>query len=117
MTLTIELPADVAERLTRDAAETGLSVAEHTVQLLREFHQPTAWGSTRSPAAPADGDLGHEGADATLPDAADVRTGAELVAYWQAHGLIGSDTGTEDSSAMSRRLRAEIENERRERRP
>ena len=81
MTLTLDLPADVAERLTRDAAALGLSVPDYARRLL----------GVRPPAP-------H-------------RTGAELVEYLIQHNLIGEhiDDDTEDSSVLARRLREQAQ--------
>ena len=62
MTLILELPAALEKELTAAAQEAGLSLAEYSLQLLAKH---------------------------ALPDAP-ITTGAELVAYWQRLGLIGS---------------------------
>lgn len=79
MTLTLEVPTEVAEKLERDAAASGTSVAEYALQLLGV--------RTKRP----------------------FRSPAELMDHWQAEGLIGSDTETEDSSVVARRLREQAE--------
>lgn len=105
MTLTLEVPTALTEKLARVAAAKGIPVAEYALELLDAVPEPT-------PPAPQFVSYPATNTDAD-PNPGDIRTGAELVAYWRGIGAIGSDAGTEDSSAVSRRLRAEIENERR----
>jgi hypothetical protein len=82
MTLTLELPEALEAELTAEAARQGLSLSEYALQLLRAAHRPAG-------AAP--------------------QTGAELVAYWQAAGLIGTRSDIADSQEYARKLRAEAE--------
>ena len=79
MSVTLELPADLAATLTDEAARRGLSLPDYAVQLLAQ----------RRPAS--------------------VRTGADLVAYWQAEGLIGTRPDIADSSSHSRTLREQAQ--------
>lgn len=81
MGLTLELPTDLAEALTDEAARLGLTLQEYAVQLL---------ASARPTAAP-------------------VRTGAELVAYWTGEGVIGQRPDITDSQAHARALREQAQ--------
>jgi hypothetical protein len=38
-----------------------------------------------------------------------MRTGAEIVAYWQAEGLIGTRTDSTDSPAIARQIREQAQ--------
>jgi len=81
MSITLELPEDLENALTTEAAHLGLSLAEYTLRLL----------STR-----------------ILPGSMPT-TGAELVAYWQREGVIGSRPDIPDSQAPARQLRHKAE--------
>jgi hypothetical protein len=49
-------------------------------------------------------------ADTAPPaDAAAVRTGADLVAYWRRHGLIGTRPDIDDPVAYARQLREQTQ--------
>ncbi len=84
MSQSIELPDDLAEVLTEEAARRGMSLPEYAVYLLM---------SARPPLPP-------------------VRNGAELVAYWESEGLIGSRPDIADSQVEARRLRGESQSPR-----
>ena len=73
----IELPDDLAEVLTEEAAHRGMSLPDYAVYLLMSATPPS------------------------IP----IRNGAELVAYWESEGLIGSRPDIADSEVESRRLR------------
>lgn len=79
MILTLEVPAEVAEKLERDAAASGTSVTDYALGLL--------------------------GVKPPRPH----RSPAEIMNRWLAEGLIGNDTDTEDSSVVARRLREQAE--------
>ena len=81
MSQSLELPDDLAAALAFEAARVGMSLPDYAVRLL---------ASTR-PAAPA------------------VHTGADLVAFWQSEGLIGSRSDIADSSTHARELRRQAE--------
>lgn len=76
MSQTIELPDDLADALTVEAERAGLSLPDYAARLLA------------TPQVPAG-----------------VTTGADLVAYWRAEGLIGDGTDVPDSPALARQLR------------
>lgn len=77
MPQTVELPDDLANALAAEASRLGLSLPDYAVRLLT---------SARPPAA-------------------SVRSGADLVAYRRAEGLVGSRPDITDSQVEARRLR------------
>ncbi|MGH7202058.1 MAG: hypothetical protein ACREJB_15750 [Planctomycetaceae bacterium] len=77
MSLTLDLPAELADALAAEAARLGLSLPDYAVRLLA----------------------------AARPLSEDVHSGAELVAYWQAAGVVGSRPDLTDSPAHARSLR------------
>ena len=81
MVLRLDLPTDLEEELIREADSLGLSVHDYILNLL----------AYRS------------GFDASP------KSGAELVAYWQQAGLVGTHPKIEDSQAYARKLRQEAE--------
>lgn len=81
MSITLELPADLENALTTEAAHLGLSLSQYTLRLL----------STR------------------LLPVSRPTTGAELVAYWQREGVIGTRPDIPDSQAHARQLRHRAE--------
>jgi hypothetical protein len=81
MGLTLELPDDLAASLSAEASALGITLPEYALQVLATVHaRPT-----------------------------DVKNGADLVAYWQASGVIGSRTDITDPAAYSRHLREQVE--------
>jgi hypothetical protein len=86
MSLTLEIPQDLERELSAEAAQLGLALSEYALQLL--YGRPTI---EKRP-----------------------RTGAELVAYWEEAGLVGSRSDIEDGQAHARRLRARAESRRRD---
>ena len=81
MPQTVELPDDLADALTHEASRLGLSLPDYAVRLLT----------------------------AARPTAASVRSGADLVAFWRAEGLVGSRPDLTDSQAEARRLREQAQ--------
>jgi hypothetical protein len=77
MSITFDLPQELESELATEATQMGLSLAEYVLRLL----------STRSLVRP-------------LPT-----TGAELVAYWQREGVIGTRPDITDSQAHARQRR------------
>jgi len=75
--LTLELPHNLATALTEEAAQRGLSLADYAIQLL----------SAGRPSDPA------------------IHTGADLMAYWQREGVVGTRTDIADSQVHARQLR------------
>lgn len=81
MPRTVELPDDLADALTDEASRLGLSLPDYAVRLLTSVR----------PAATA------------------VRSGADLVAFWRAEGLVGSRPEITDSQAHARQLREQAQ--------
>jgi hypothetical protein len=81
MSLTLELPQELESELATEATQLGMSLTEYVLRLL----------STRS-----------------LVDQTPI-TGAELVAYWQREGVIGTRPDIADSQAHARQLRHKAE--------
>ena len=81
MSLVLDLPPELETELAAEAARQGLSLSEHVLRLL-------AGARTTSPA---------------------LRTGAELLAYWQGEGLIGTRPEGGDSPAHARDLREQAQ--------
>jgi len=81
MSLTLELPEDLESALTTEATHLGLSLSEYTLRLLSTRILPVSMPTT----------------------------GAELVAYWQREGVIGTRPDITDSQAHARQLRHSAE--------
>jgi hypothetical protein len=81
MSLMLDLPQELERELATEATQLGLSLTEYVLRLL----------STRSLAG-------------QLPT-----TGAELVAYWQREGVIGTRPEITDSQAHARHIRHQAE--------
>ncbi len=81
MSLTLDLPQELESTLSSEAAQFGLSVSEYALRLL----------STRR----------------VVEDTP--KTGAELVAYWQNAGLIGTRSDIPDSQKHARKIRNKAE--------
>ena len=86
MTITLDLPGDLERMLEAEAARLGLPVAEYAVRILVES-RPSH-------------------------DHPEIATGAELVAYWEREGVVGSRPDITDPVAHARRIRAEAERRR-----
>jgi hypothetical protein len=84
MSLTLELPEDLAAALADEAARQGLSLPDYAVRLL---------ASARGTAVP-------------------LRNGADLVAFWNAEGVVGSRPDVQDSEAEARALREQAQRRR-----
>ena len=77
MPQTVELPDELADALTDEASRLGLSLPDYTVRLLSR----------------------------SRPFATSIRRGADLIAFWNAEGLVGIRPDLEDSEVEARRLR------------
>ena len=86
MSITLDLPQELECELATEATQLGLSLTEYVLRLL----------STRSLVS-------------QLPT-----TGAELVAYWQREGVIGTRPEITDSQAYARQIRHQAERRLRE---
>ncbi len=81
MSITLDLPQELESALATEATQMGLSLAEYVLRLL----------AMRSLVGPSP------------------TTGAELVAYWQREGVIGTRPDITDSQAHARQLRHKAE--------
>ncbi len=81
MSITLDLPEELASDLSIEAARLGLSLPEYILRLLS-----TSRAMESKP-----------------------ETGVELVAYWQAEGLIGTRPDIADSQTHARQIRDQAE--------
>ena len=81
MSITLDIPEALVSELTVEASRAGLPLTDYVVTLL---------GTGRIAAA--------------LP-----KTGAELVSYWEEHGIIGSRPDISDSLAHAQEVRRQAE--------
>ena len=81
MSITLDIPEELETELANEAQRLGLSLSDYALLLLS--NSPTL---TQTP-----------------------KTGAELVAYWNDHGLVGTRTDITDSQAHARLLREQAE--------
>jgi hypothetical protein len=81
MILTLDLPPKLVDQLATEAARLGLSLSDYVARLLsRDRIAGTV-----------------------------LKTGADLVAYWQEEGLVGTRAEITDSQACARELRRDGE--------
>jgi hypothetical protein len=85
VTITLNLPSELEEELSQEAARLGLPLTEYALRVL---------ASSRTPQSATDAPL----------------TGAELVEYWSREGVIGSRRDIEDPVAFARELRERSQN-------
>lgn len=89
MTITLDLSTDLERKLVSEAHRQGLSLQQYALQLLAQQDD--------------------------LPQAHEpIRTGAELVDYWEREGLIGTRTDITDPATYARELRKQSETRARE---
>ncbi len=81
MSLVLDLPPELETELAAEAAHLGLLLPEYALRLL-------AGGRSLCPAP---------------------RTGAELLAYWQGEGLVGTRPEITDAPAHARALREQAQ--------
>ena len=79
MSLDLDLPPDLELELAAEAAQLHLPLADYAVRLLA--------GNTRP----------------------DIKSGADLVAYWQREGAVGSRPDIADAAAHARSLREQAQ--------
>src|SRR4051794_5300946 len=105
MTLTLDLPPDLEARLNSEATRRGLAPADYILELVR--------AATPAPPAPEPNAELHALTDLLLepwPENEPKPTnGAELVAYRERHGLIGTRPDIADSLTHARELRRKAE--------
>ncbi|MGI4788166.1 MAG: hypothetical protein ACRYFS_04880 [Janthinobacterium lividum] len=85
MTITLELPIEIETKLTAEAEQNATSVDKYALNLIEE---------------------------GLMADPSDFKTGAEVVAYWMKHGLIGIWADREDigdSVEYAHKLRQQAE--------
>jgi hypothetical protein len=105
MTLTLDLPPDLEARLTSEAARRGLSPADYLLELVR-----SATPEAPSPKPSVDSDeTGDLLFDPWPEDEPRPTTPAEVVAYWERHGLLGTRPDIKDSLEHARELRRKAE--------
>lgn len=81
MSIAVDLPEELENELSAEAAQLGLSLPEYVLRVLS-----TGVVIGKRP-----------------------KTGAELVDYWESEGLIGTRLDVTDSQSHARRLRSEAE--------
>ena len=86
MSITLDLPQELASELSTEAGKLGLSLSDYVLRLLT-----VTKGKDKAP-----------------------KTGAEIVTFWQNEGLIGYRADITDSQKHARQLRAQAENRVRE---
>jgi hypothetical protein len=85
VTIILDLPNDLQRDLEQAAARAGLPLTEYALQILAANHGPAP-----EPALP--------------------RTGAELVAFWEREGLIGTRPDITDPVRYARESRERAQN-------
>jgi hypothetical protein len=86
MSFLVELPEELANALATEASRLGLSLPDYATRLLAS----------------------------ASPRTDHVRSGADLVAYWQAEGVVGTHPTISDSQTHARSLRERAERRHRE---
>ena len=81
MSLVLDLPSELESELSAEAGQRGLPLHDYAIQLLGQ-------GRTRRPS---------------------LRSGAELVDYWQSEGLVGTRSDILDASDHARSLREQAQ--------
>lgn len=106
MTLTLDLPPDLEVRLHSEAARRGLSPGDFILELVRSATPET--GSTNQ--QPEREEETEDLLFGTWPeDEPRPANPAEVVAYWQRHGLIGTRPNITDSLEHAREIRRKAE--------
>jgi hypothetical protein len=105
MTLTLDLPPEVEARVTAAAARRGLSPADYLIELARS-------ATLEAPSTDDSSEL--EEVEDLLPgtwpeDEPRPTTPAEVVAYWERHGLLGTRPDITDSLEHARKIRQRAE--------
>jgi len=105
MALTLELPPDLEARVNAEAARKGLSPSEYLIELVCSVTP-----SEQSPGDELDPEEIQELLFGPWPeDEPRPTTGAEVVAYWERHGLLGTRPDIKDSLEHARELRRKAE--------
>jgi len=94
MTVTLDLPREIEAELSAEAARLGFSLEEYLLRLLSGYVFRSLSAAPMNERKPM--------------------TGAELVAYWEREGLIGTRPDIEDSQSHAREIRRKAEHRDRE---
>lgn len=86
MTIILDLPEELEREMEQAAARAGLSIAEYALLVLKKSH--------------------------SIPKVAPRNTGAELLAYWEQKGVLGSRPDIDDPVTFARALREQNQNRR-----
>jgi hypothetical protein len=86
MSVVLHLPQELEMKLAAEASRAGVSLPDYVLRILSN-------GGTTMPS---------------------IRSGAELVAYWQQAGIVGTRTEISDSQQHARELRATAEHRERQ---
>lgn len=97
MPLTLDLPPDVDFALAAEAVRRGVTPELLAVEAVRQIARPAVPHLPPSGIPMDDSRL--------VAEAAAVRTGADLVAYWERNGLLGTRRDITDPIAYARQLR------------
>ncbi len=81
MSIVLNLPADLENKLAAEASRQGISLPDYLLKIISNGGEPVSR----------------------------IRNGAELVAYWQQAGVVGTRQDISDSQQHARQLRAEAE--------
>jgi hypothetical protein len=81
MPLVLELPSDLQNKLSEEAAQLGIPIDQYVLRLLSA-------GRTGSPL---------------------INTGGELLEYWKSEGLVGTRSDIAESSTHAREVRKNAE--------
>jgi len=84
VSITLDLPGDLEQKLALEAAERGMPLTDYAIELL-----------SRGTSATGEED--------------EVRTGADLVDFWEREGLIGYRDDITDSVAYAQEIRRQAE--------
>jgi hypothetical protein len=106
MTMTLDLPTELEDRVNREAARQGLSPSEYVIELVRSSapEEPAADEQPLTREEVRELLYGPWPEDEPRPT-----NGAELVAYWERHSLIGSRPDITDSPEYAREIRRNVE--------
>ena len=102
MSLTLNLPPDLAASLEAEAQRRGTTPELLAVEMVRGVLPPTA-----NPSLPPSGLPVSD--PRLVAEAWAVRTGADLVAYWERNGLLGTRRDIADPVAYARQLREQCD--------
>jgi hypothetical protein len=111
MTLTLELAPELETELAAEAARLHLSLADYVLQVLEASRQAAAHEASVEDEDDLYAVLTQERAKLA---AHPLRTGAEILAYWQREGLLGTRPDITDPLEYAQALRRRAERRERE---